>query len=1111
MAFWKLLLTAYLLVNPVFGIDITEDKVDRGAIDLSAGDITIHSGASWSIINNALTSILGSVEVQEEAGLYITLTSPLLALEVTLTSLIDSITNDGVIAFNSVASLTSATYNLVGASFTNNGEMYLGASGLLPSLMSITAADWTNEGLLVFYQNQRTSGVVTLGAVLPIKNNGQICLFHETYQQSTPITGSGCITTQVDSLIYFPNSLLSVDSAQSIYLADRKSSIIVQALSAPQTFNVYGFGNGNKIGLSVPLAGALVTSPYSYDSKTGILTLRAAVLSQKFNIGTGYDSRNFEIVTDTAGGLLSTLKGSVRYNGPVPERELPEACQIPCKGLPEAPGTEPSEYTTTVTEIGNGRFATRTGVVQISTDENGEWHTTTSIFPTEAKPTVFTSTWEVTDKYGVIATESGVVSSFGEILTTLTTFPQPAKPTVFTSTWEVTDKDGVVATESGVVSSFGEILTTLTTFPQPAKPTVFTSTWEVTDKDGSLVTESGVVSMSGSSAIVVTIFPRYYDYEFTVTWEVMNSDGSVSTKSGIVSKSGSSMSTYTTFPHTSESEDYSAWSTSFDNVFTTTTAAVTESDFITSTGLQSESHVVTQYTTTWTTTGIEGVIATESGVVTKSGASVLTIITFPRYYDYEFTSTWEVTNDDGLVTTESGVVRVSGTSTSTVTTFPYNDVSELYSTSGTVDSNMLTTTESVYESKTFVDESGFTSSWTNEESGSSEDSTKSNSLVVDSGYTSSHISDNFIMTDNGVIDQSGSSLRTLSTAPSEKSVLFESNYALESNSESNSLAIETDFPSTLESTNSYTSGISAVLEESSSHVSTIIVLSTSQLNPISYSSTNSQYENATVSKSSNNIGIKETSFEASTVTEIYTNSGDNGSTGNGINLTEVEQSIDDKTVTEKGQAIGSTVEITKPTVSAITNSQTAGTQSIDDYTTDAQVTGGKQTGDQSSDQKPIGTHSSEAKPLMTEPNTAETKSISIQTKPTGFEASNEQEKGNDSSENGDKEKVTGDKEITVDTKSVAIQSIVTQHTGVQGSGVEQGHTTPTANESTRVQEQKTGETQGISTFATTTVVSSSTSGISSTGVSVIGIAENSTNKIQISFVSFIFSLIVLAV
>ena len=1094
MAFWKLLLIAYLLVNPVFGIDITEDKVDRGAIDLSAGDITIHSGASWSIINNALTSILGSVEVQEEAGLYITLTSPLLALEVTLTSLIDSITNDGVIAFNSVASLTSATYNLVGASFTNNGEMYLGASGLLPSLMSITAADWTNEGLLVFYQNQRTSGVVTLGAVLPIKNNGQICLFHETYQQSTPITGSGCITTQVDSLIYFPNSLLSVDSAQSIYLADRKSSIIVQALSAPQTFNVYGFGNGNKIGLSVPLAGALVTSPYSYDSKTGILTLRAAVLSQKFNIGTGYDSRNFEIVTDSAGGLLSTLKGSVRYNGPVPERELPEACQIPCKGLPEAPGTEPSEYTTTVTEIGNGRFATRTGVVQISTDENGEWHTTTSIFPTEAKPTVFTSTWEVTNNEGEIITESGVVSSFGEILTTLTTFPQPAKPTVFTSTWEVTDKDGVVATESGVVSSFGEILTTLTTFPQLAKPTVFTSTWEVTDKDGSLVTESGVVSMSGSSAIVVTIFPRYYDYEFTVTWEVMNSDGSVSTKSGIVSKSGSSMSTYTTFPHTSESEDYSASSTSFDNVFTTTTAAVTESDFITSTGLQSESHVVTQYTTTWTTTGIEGVIATESGVVTKSGASVLTIITFPRYYDYEFTSTWEVTNDDGLVTTESGVVRVSGTSTSTVTTFPYNDVSELYSTSGTVDSNMLTTTESVYESKTFVDESGFTSSWTNEVSGSSEDSTKSNSLVVDSGYTSSHISDNFIMTDNGVIDQSGSSLRTLSTAPSEKSVLFESNYALESNSESNSLTIETDFPSTLESTNSYTSGISAVLEESSSHVSTIIVLSTSQLNPISYSSTNSQYENATVSKSSNNIGIKETSFEASTVTEIYTNSGDNGSTGNGINLTEVEQSIDDKTVTEKGQAIGSTVEITKPTVSAITNSQTAGTQSIDDYTTDAQVTGGKQTGDQSSDQKPIGTHSSEAKPLMTEPNTAETKSISIQTKPTGFEASNEQEKGSDSSEKGDKEKVTGDKEITADTKSVAIQSIVTQHTGVQGSGVEQGHTTPTANESTRVQEQKTGETQGISTFATTTVVSSSTSGISSTGVSVIGIAENSTNK-----------------
>ena len=214
-----------------------------------------------------------------------------MALQVTLTSLLDLITNDGVISLDSRASLTASNYNLIGLSFTNNGEMYLAASGVLPSTMDLTAASWTNNGLIVAYQNQRSSGVLNLGTPLgAITNNGQICLYNQVYQQQTRIEGSGCITANKNSAIYISNAVLPVATTQNFYLQDSKSSMIVQAVSSTQTFNVYGFGNGNKIGITLPAVGIPPNPAYSYDVDTGILTVRAGLLSQKFNIGLGYYS-----------------------------------------------------------------------------------------------------------------------------------------------------------------------------------------------------------------------------------------------------------------------------------------------------------------------------------------------------------------------------------------------------------------------------------------------------------------------------------------------------------------------------------------------------------------------------------------------------------------------------------------------------------------------------------------------------------------------------------------------------------------------------------------------------------------------------------------------------
>ena len=120
----EIFFTFWLLLNSVLALVITQNRVDRGTLDLSVGDITINSGASWSIINNAISTLVGSLTVQPNAGLYITLTSPLLSLQVTLTSLLSTIQNNGIIAFNSLPSLTSSTYNLVGLSLVNTGEMY---------------------------------------------------------------------------------------------------------------------------------------------------------------------------------------------------------------------------------------------------------------------------------------------------------------------------------------------------------------------------------------------------------------------------------------------------------------------------------------------------------------------------------------------------------------------------------------------------------------------------------------------------------------------------------------------------------------------------------------------------------------------------------------------------------------------------------------------------------------------------------------------------------------------------------------------------------------------------------------------------------------------------
>ena len=62
------ILAIFLLFNAINAIDIYQNQVSRGTINLSIGAITIHSGAYWSIIDNAISALVGTLTCNKMLG-----------------------------------------------------------------------------------------------------------------------------------------------------------------------------------------------------------------------------------------------------------------------------------------------------------------------------------------------------------------------------------------------------------------------------------------------------------------------------------------------------------------------------------------------------------------------------------------------------------------------------------------------------------------------------------------------------------------------------------------------------------------------------------------------------------------------------------------------------------------------------------------------------------------------------------------------------------------------------------------------------------------------------------------------------------------------------------
>ncbi|KAI3403119.2 hypothetical protein KGF56_004008 [Candida oxycetoniae] len=362
------------------GETIKGEKISRGAINLSVGDITIESGGSWSIIDNKLSAIVGDLIVEKNAGFYISAVSSIIGLHVELLNLFSIIRNDGIISFNAVKSALPAHFKLYGKSFENNGELYYAADGILPPIFTIAASEWKNSGLIVLYQTKRSEAITFLGKALhDIENTGSICLYNSIYKQITSISGDGCITANHDSVIFLSNTLLKVDPSQTFHLADSKSVLIAQAITEAREYNVVGFGGGNKIGLNVPLLTVPIIGlpSFTYETASGVLTLRgfgARLLTQRFFIGTGYDPALMRVDTHN---ILGFLSGFVTYDGPVVNNNVPAKCY--CRPLPPSPGTDSSSSTLSSTESSSAATTSSTpSSVLASSTESSESSTVPS-------------------------------------------------------------------------------------------------------------------------------------------------------------------------------------------------------------------------------------------------------------------------------------------------------------------------------------------------------------------------------------------------------------------------------------------------------------------------------------------------------------------------------------------------------------------------------------------------------------------------------------------------------------------------------------------------------------------------------------------------------------
>lgn len=223
-------LATALYLSAVWALTITENTVSVSPVSLSIGSLTINPDVYYSIVNNLLTTLGGSLDNQ--GGFYVTSANGL-AASVSIVS--GSIRNSGDLAFNSLRASVVSNYNLnsVG-SFVNSGNMWLGISSysLTPPIILGSATNWQNTGKIYLSQTSGSASTITISQALgSVTNDGTMCIERLSWLQTTSITGSGCINVMDDAHLQLQISPWNVANTQTIYLSSGSSMMSVLGLS----------------------------------------------------------------------------------------------------------------------------------------------------------------------------------------------------------------------------------------------------------------------------------------------------------------------------------------------------------------------------------------------------------------------------------------------------------------------------------------------------------------------------------------------------------------------------------------------------------------------------------------------------------------------------------------------------------------------------------------------------------------------------------------------------------------------------------------------------------------------------------------------------------------
>ena len=413
--------------------DVTSSLTKYASFDFGLGDISIQEGASFSLVNTFDCAFQGDISIEKDCEFVIASTAK--ALKLTFNNIFHKIENKGKWIVHTLEAAAASTCNIIVQSFVNTGEIILAFKGhVLAPIINIAANHWVNHGCLHIFQEIKSISVAILGVVGgEIENHGTICLTNQLCKQVTKISGGGCIALEKSSSFYISNSFLSIDAQHTFYLGAGNPTIQAQAVSLPQTFKVANFGaNGaHKIGLNLPLLSISIAGKkgWSYDTKTGILTLTAnGFISQKFDIGLGYDVSKFEVCTDDSVGIVSVINGSIKYNGPCPHAGRPSVCQV-CPGVPTPPVITSSATAITSTQSKTASSST-SKVATTSTASSSTSKVATTSTASKPKPTTLSTS-------SIASTKTTASSKTNSVASTTT--PEGSYSTSFvTATAETT-------------------------------------------------------------------------------------------------------------------------------------------------------------------------------------------------------------------------------------------------------------------------------------------------------------------------------------------------------------------------------------------------------------------------------------------------------------------------------------------------------------------------------------------------------------------------------------------------------------------------------------------------------------------------------------------------